>query len=150
MAISAPKKDKTIPLADFFTLPSVSVRRENILAPNEVVKEIILPPAKRGEKSTYIKFKERGTWDFALVSVAVKGSASGGIFNSIKIMLGGVAPVPWRLEKAESLIRGRKVRNNSVRQAARRALADAKPLAENRYKLELVEAVLFRAISSLV
>jgi xanthine dehydrogenase YagS FAD-binding subunit len=148
--ISAPKKDKTIPLADFFTLPSVSVRRENILAPNEVVKEIILPPAKRGEKSTYIKLKERGTWDFALVSVAVKGTASGGIFNAIKIMLGGVAPVPWRLEKAESLIRGRKVRNDSVRQAALRALADAQPLAENEYKKELVATVLFRAVSSLV
>jgi len=150
VTISAPEKDKTIPLADFFTLPSVNVRRENILAPNEVVKEIILPPAKRGEKSTYIKLKERETWDFALVSAAVKGTASGGIFNDIKIILGGVAPVPWRLEKAESLIRGRKVKPDSVRQAARRALADAQPLAENAYKLELVEAVLSRAVSSLV
>lgn len=150
VTISAPEKDKTIPLADFFTLPSVNVRRENILAPNEVVKEIILPPAKRGEKSTYFKFKERGTWDFALVSAAVKGTASGGIFNDIKIILGGVAPVPWRLEKAETLIRGRKVKPDSVRQAARRALADAQPLAENGYKLELVEAILSRAVSSLV
>lgn len=150
VTISAPKKDKTIPLSDFFTLPSVNVRRENILAPNEVVKEIILPPAKRGEKSTYLKFKERGTWDFALVSAAVKGTTSEGIFNSIKIMLGGVAPIPWRLEKAESLIRGRKVKPDSVRQAVRQALADARPLAENGYKLELVGAVLSRAVSSLV
>ncbi len=150
VTISAPEKDKTIPLSDFFTLPSVNVRRENILAPNEVVKEITLPPVTRGEKSTYIKFKERGTWDFALVSVAVKGTASGGIFSSLKIILGGVAPIPWRLEKAESLIRRRKVKPDSIKQAARQALADAQPLAENAYKLELIETVLSRAVSSLV
>ena len=150
VTISTPQKDKTVPLADFFTLPSVNVRRENILAPNELVKEIILPPVKRGEKSTYRKLKERGTWDFALVSAAVKGTVSEGIFNSIKIVLGGVAPIPWRLERAESLIRGRKVRINSVKQAARRALADAQPLKENGYKKELVEAVLSRAVFSLV
>lgn len=150
ITISAPKRDKTIPLADFFTLPSVNVRKENILAPNEVVKEIILPPAKSGEKSTYSKLKERGVWDFALVSAAVKGIVSEGIYSDIKIVLGGVAPVPWRLERAESLIRGRKVRINSVKQAARRALADAQPLKENGYKKELVEAVLSRAVFSLV
>ena len=150
ITISAPKRDKTIPLADFFTLPSVNVRKENILAPNEVVKEIILPPAKSGEKSTYSKLKERGVWDFALVSAAVKGTVSGGIYSDIKIVLGGVAPVPWRLERAESLVRGRKVRINSVKQAARQALADAQPLKENGYKKELVEAVLSRAVFSLV
>lgn len=150
ITISAPKRDKTIPLADFFTLPSVNVRKENILAPNEVVKEIILPPAKSGEKSTYSKLKERGVWDFALVSAAVKGIVSGGIYSDIKIVLGGVAPIPWRLERAESLIRGRKVRINSVKQAARQALADAQPLKENGYKKELVEAVLSRAVFSLV
>lgn len=150
VTISAPKKDKTIPLADFFILPSVNVRKENILAANEVVKEIILPQVKRGEKSTYFKLKERGVWDFALVSAAVKGIVSGGIYNDIKIVLGGVAPVPWRLEKAESLIRGRKVRINSVKQATRRALADAQPLKENEYKKDLLEAVLSRAVFSLV
>jgi len=150
VTISTSQKDKTVPLVDFFTLPSVNVRRENILAPNELVKEIILPPVKRGEKSTYRKLKERSTWDFALVSAAVKGTVSEGIFNNIKIVLGGVAPIPWRLERAESLIRGRKVRINSVKQAARRALAGAQPLKENGYKKELVEAVLSRAVFSLV
>ena len=150
VTISAPQNDKTVPLASFFTLPSDNVRRENILAPNELVKEIILPPARGGEKSTYFKLKERGTWDFALVSAAVKGTVSEGIFNSIKIVLGGVAPIPWRLERAETLIRGRKVRINSVKQAASRALADAQPLEENGYKKELVGAVLSRAVFSLV
>lgn len=150
VTIRTPQKDKTVPLADFFTLPTENVRKENILAPNEIVEEIILPPVKRGEKSTYIKFKERGTWDFAVVSAAVKGAVSEGIFNSIKIVLGGVAPVPWRLERAETLIRGRKVRINSVKQAASRALASAQPLEENGYKKELVEVVLSRAVFSLV
>lgn len=150
VTISTSQNDKTVPLASFFTLPSDNVRQENILAPNELVKEIILPPARGGEKSTYLKLKERSTWDFAIVSAAVKGTVSEGIFNSIKIVLGGVAPVPWRLERAETLIRGRKVRVNSVKQAARRALADAQPLEENGYKTELVGALLSRAVFSLV
>jgi len=148
--ISSPKKDKTIPLADFYTLPRVNVRKENILEQNEVLREIKIPLSKKGEKSTYHKLKERGSWDFAIVSAAVKGNISGGVFKDIRIVLGGVAPVPWRLEKAENIIKGEKATEKLVRQAAREALIEARPLEENKYKNELVETVLYRAVLSLV
>ncbi|NIM57701.1 MAG: xanthine dehydrogenase family protein subunit M [Candidatus Aminicenantes bacterium] len=149
-SISSPKKDKTIPLENFYILPKVNVRKENILEPNEVLREIRIPVAKKGEKSTYHKLKERGTWDFAVVSAAVKGTVSGGTFRDIKIVLGGVAPVPWRLTKAENMIKGKKVTEDLVRKAAREALKEAKPLDENGYKKELAEIVLYRAALSLV
>lgn len=148
--ISSPKKDKTIPLADFYTLPRVNVRKENILEQNEVLREIKIPLSKKGDKSTYHKLKERGSWDFAIVSAAVKGNISGGVFKDIRIVLGGVAPVPWRLEKAENIIMGKNVTEKLVRQAAREALIEARPLEENKYKNELVETVLYRAVLSLI
>ena len=150
ISISSPNGEKTLPLADFYILPVVDVRKENILGANEVVKEIKIPPAKNGEKSTYYKLKERGVWDFALVSVAVKGTVAGDIFKDIKIVLGGVAPVPWRLEKAENIIKGRKVTEQLLRRAAREALKDARPLKENEFKKELIETVLYRTALSLV
>lgn len=150
ISISSPKRDKTIPLANFYILPSVNVMKENILDSNEVLREIKIPLTKKGEKSTYYKLMERGAWDFAIVSAAVKGTVSGDVFRDIKIVLGGVAPVPWRLEKAENIIRGKKVTEDMVRKAVREALREAKPLKENGYKKELVETVLYRAALSLV
>lgn len=149
ISISTPKGDKTLSMADYYTLPRINVRKENILNPGEIVKEIKIPLAKKGEKSTYYKIKERGAWDFALVSAAVKGTVSGGVFKDIKIVLGGVAPVPWRLEKAEKLIKGKRVTENLLKQAAGEALKDASPMTENGYKKELAEAVIYRAAMSL-
>ncbi|MDH4258502.1 MAG: xanthine dehydrogenase family protein subunit M [Candidatus Aminicenantes bacterium] len=150
VTINSPKKEKTISLADFFTLPQVNVRKENILEPNEVLRELRIPQAKNGEKSTYLKFKERGTWDFAVVSAAVKGTVSGRAFKDIRITLGGVAPIPWRLKIAEDLIKGKKVTENLLRQAAGEALKEARPLKDNGYKKELIEVVLSRAVLSLM
>jgi xanthine dehydrogenase YagS FAD-binding subunit len=150
ISISSAKGDKTIPLENFYTLPKADVRKENILEQNEILREIKIPLTKKGEKSTYHKLKERESWDFGIVSAAVKGTVSGGAFRDIKIVLGGVAPIPWRLTKAENLIKGKKVTEDQVRKAAREALKEAKPLEENRYKKELVEAILTRAALSLV
>ena len=149
VTIRTGNKDRTIPLEDFYILPQRNVRKENILEPNQFLQEIKIPSSKKGEKSTYLKLKERGTWDFAVVSAAVKGTASGGIFRDIRIVLGGVAPIPWRLKKAENLIKGKKVTENLLRQAARESLKEARPLKENGYKKELVEVVLYRAALSL-
>jgi xanthine dehydrogenase YagS FAD-binding subunit len=150
VSISFPNGEKTLPLADFIAPPSANVRKENILNSDELVKEIKLPLAKKNERSTYSKFMERGAWDFAVVSTAVKGNISGSAFKDIKIVLGGVAPIPWRLKKAEDLIKGKSVNETLVRKAAQEALKDAEPLAENSYKKDLVEVVLYRAVLSLL
>ncbi len=80
----------------------------------------------------------------------MKGTVSEGIFRDIKIVLGGVAPIPWRLTKAENMIKGKKVTEDLLRESAREALKEAKPLEENGYKKELAEIVLYRAVLSLI
>jgi xanthine dehydrogenase YagS FAD-binding subunit len=150
VTISSPRGEKTMPLADFYALPSKNIRRENILGQDEILREIKIPLAKKEDKSTYVKLKERGTWDFALVSAAVKVTVSGKSFNDLKIVLGGVAPIPWRLEKVEEVLRKKKVSEALVKDASRAALEEAKPLEENGYKKQLVEAVISRSVMSLI
>lgn len=149
--ISGPTGKKNImKLEDFFILPQNNVRKENVLEAHQVLSEIRIPLPKNDTKSTYCKFKERGTWDFAVVSAAINGVISGGVFRDIKIVCGGVAPIPWRLKKAEDFFRGKKLTEKVIRQGAKEALKDAKPLEENAYKMDLVEAVLYTVISSMV
>lgn len=143
-------KKNSMKLEDFFTLPQNNVRKENVLEAHQILSEIRIPLPKNGTKSTYYKFKERGTWDFAVVSAAINGVISGGVFRDIKIVCGGLAPIPWRLKKAEDFIKGEKVTEEIIRQGAKEALKDARPLEENAYKKDLVEAVLYTAISSMV
>jgi len=150
VTIATANGNRTVPLEEFYTLPRVDVQKENILKINEILKEIEIPTPKNEAKSTYVKLKERGTWDFALVSAAVCGIASGKTFKDIKIVLGGVAPIPWRLEKAENLLKGNPVTNDVVKQAVKEALSDARPLNENAYKQDLAAIAVSRAVLSLV
>lgn len=143
-------KTNMVKLEDFFTLPQKDVRKENLLEPHQFVSEVRIPLPKDGAKSTYHKLKERGTWDFAVVSAAVSGMVSHGVFSDLRIVCGGVATIPWRLKKAEDFIRGKKIEGAVIRQGAKTSLADAKPMAENAYKMDLLEAALEAAILSLV
>lgn len=145
-----PGKKDTLKLEDFFTLPQKNVRKENVLEAHQVLSEIRIPLPKNGAKNTYYKFKERGTWDFAVVSAAINGVLSGSVFKDIKIVCGGLAPIPWRLKKAEDFIKGKAITEEIIRQGTKEALKDAKPLEENAYKMDLVEAVLLTAITSMV
>lgn len=147
--IVSAKGERTVPLAEFYMPPIVNVRKENVLNGQEIVKEVRVPPAKKNEKSAYLKFIERGSWDFAVVSAAVKATLSGTTIEDIRIVCGGVAPVPWRMKKAEDALKGRKATETAARQAAKIALKDASPLAENGYKVELLETIIARAVGSL-
>ncbi len=141
-------KKNTVKLEDFYTLPQNNVQKENILESNQIVSEIRIPLPKKNATSSYSKFKERGTWDFAVVSVALSGIVSNGVFSDLKIVLGGVAPIPWRLKKVEDLLRGKKLTEDIIKQGTREAVSDARPLEENTYKLDLLEAVLYTVLAS--
>jgi xanthine dehydrogenase YagS FAD-binding subunit len=147
--IATAKGDKVIPLEGFYAGPGVDVTRENVLAKGQFLKSVWVPAPKAGQKSAYVKLEERGTWDFTLVSAAVAGVVKGGALAEISIVMGGVAPVPWRLKKAEDVLRGKPVTEAAVRQAADAALADASPLRENGYKTDLVFAALKEALTAI-
>jgi xanthine dehydrogenase YagS FAD-binding subunit len=149
VTIISPRGEKSLPLAEFYALPAKNVRRENILAPDELMREVKVPLAQKGSRSDYVKLKERETWDFALVSAAVRGNVSGGSLGAPAIVLGGVAPVPWRLSKTEASLKGKKLTAALIKEALRADLQEARPLAENGYKLPLVEAAVVRALLGL-
>src|SRR5918996_3837857 len=107
--IAGPVGEKTLPLEKFFVLPSVDHKRENILNPAEIVTEVYVPAPKAGSKSFYHKVRERLAWDHAIVSVATVVDSSGGVVRSARVVLGGVAPIPWRVAKAEEFLRGKKL-----------------------------------------
>jgi xanthine dehydrogenase YagS FAD-binding subunit len=150
VTVAGPDKEEILPLEEFYILPQENVRKENILQPGQILKDIRIPLPKKGTRNTYFKFKERGTWDFAVVSVAVNGVLSDQKFKELRIVLGGAAPVPWRLKKAEDFIRGKKVTEDITKQGAKQALEEARPLDENAYKVGLAEAVLTKAVLSLI
>jgi xanthine dehydrogenase YagS FAD-binding subunit len=148
--VGTAKADKVVALEAFYALPEVDVTRETVLEKGQFLKSVWVPAPKPGQKAAYVKLKERGTWDFALVSAAAAGVVEGGTLKEISIVMGGVAPVPWRLKKAEEALRGKPVSEAAVRQAADEALKDAAPLRENGYKVDLVRAALKRAVLALV
>ncbi|MFC1562859.1 FAD binding domain-containing protein [candidate division KSB1 bacterium] len=138
--------EKEIELDKFYVLPSENLRRENVLKPDEIVAEIIVPGPKANTKSIYVKQGIREIWDFAICSVAVSMSISGLKCDDVRIVLGGAAPKPWRSIKAENELKGKSISENVAESAAKAALSDAQPLRDNRYKIKLFQNVIKMAI----
>lgn len=141
--------NRSIPLDKFFTLPNEgSVRRENVLRNEEIITEIQVPASAFAARSTYIKFKERSSLDFALsaAAVAVELGANGAV-RQARIVLGGVAPVPWRAPAAEAFVTGKRLDAGVLAEAARLALQGAAPLAQNAYKVPLTQTLVRRALA---
>jgi xanthine dehydrogenase YagS FAD-binding subunit len=142
VSIAGPKGVRTIPLASFFVLPEVSVVKENVLTPGEVLTEILLDPAQPGARSTYRKVRERGAFDFALAGAAILVTLAGGKVQTARVVLSGVAPVPWRSAEAEKALLGKSLDAATVAAAAAAAVKDAVPLPWNEFKVPLVRGVL--------
>jgi xanthine dehydrogenase YagS FAD-binding subunit len=142
--------DRVVPLEKFYQPPSVDVRKENILAGDEFIRSVSVPPPRPGQKSGYVKLTERAAWDFALASAAVTGVVRGKVFSEIAIVMGGVGTVPWRMTGAEAVLRGKTVTEALLDQAGRAAVKEAAPLAENAYKINLTAAAIRKAVSALV
>ena len=144
--IASPGGTRLVPISSFFVLPSKSVTRETILERNEVVTEILLPPAEAGLRSSYRKVRGRGAWDFALAGVALALVVHDGTVQRARIVLSGVAPAPWRVEAAELAITGKPLTAATVEAAAEAAVRDAQPLEKNAYKIPLVKGVITESL----
>lgn len=137
--IFSSKKSRSIPVRDFFVLPEVNVERENVLKPGEIVTEIQIPDSPANTPGGYLKLKERGAWDFAVVSVAAVVQKNGNFFSSGSIALGGVAPIPWLEKEVSSRLAGLKIDAENIEQLSKKALNGAEPLANNTYKVLLAQ-----------
>jgi xanthine dehydrogenase YagS FAD-binding subunit len=139
---------RSIPLNKFFTLPSEgNIRRENVLKNEDIITEIVVPASPVAAHSTYLKFKERESLDFALASAAVAVQMSNNTVRDARIVLGGVAPIPWRVPAAEKFVIGKSLTPDVLAETAKIALADAKPLEKNAYKVPLAQTLVRRALA---
>ena len=141
--------ERTVTLDKFFVTPKQDVRRENVLKPDEVLAEIMVPNAPAGSKAIYVKEMVREVWDFALCSVAAMVTVQYGVVQDARIVLGGVAPIPYRALKAEAAIKGKALDEASCAAAGLAAVDGARPLAKNAYKVPLTQAVVKRALLSM-
>jgi len=147
--ITGPKGTRTVSATDFFILPRQNAARENVLAADEILTSIEIPTPRRGTRSTYHKVMDREAWTHALVSAAIVLEMDKDVCRRATIVLGGVAPIPWRVPEAEKLLTGRRITPDLAAQAAEQAIAGATPLAKNAYKLPLTKNVVRRTVLDL-
>ncbi|MDP6761524.1 MAG: xanthine dehydrogenase family protein subunit M [Planctomycetota bacterium] len=148
--ITGPEGGRVEVLEGLFTLPSEGeVTRETSLEPGELITSVEVPAPAAGVRSTYLKFQERASFDFALSSVALALGVVEGRINHARICLGGVAPVPWRCERTEQLLVGEAPGEELFARAALDALEEAEPLEHNGYKVPLTQGLLRKALRSL-
>ncbi len=148
VSTASPQGGRSILLEKFFILPSEEPTRENVLEPAEIITEIRVPTSPFAVRSTYLKFKERDSLDFALSAVAAALELdSSGTVRQARLVLGGVAPVPWRVPKAEEFLAGKRLEPATLAEAARLALRGASPLSKNAYKVPLTQTLVRRALA---
>ncbi|MCY4634598.1 MAG: FAD binding domain-containing protein [Acidobacteria bacterium] len=143
-----PGGERVVPAGEFFTLPRVGVERENVLEPNEILAGVTVPAAS-GLRSTYAKVLDREAWTHAVVSAALALRMDGDHVRRAGVVLGGVAPIPWRVPAVEELLAGQPVTEPLAAEAGRLAVDGARPLSKNRYKIPLVENLVRRTLLSL-
>ncbi len=145
--------ERLVSAADFFVLPRRNAARENVLEEDEIVTGVDLPTLATGSRSAYHKVMDRESWTHAIVSAAVVltfDTRDETVCRRARIVLGGVAPIPWRVSDAERMLEGQRVTQELAARAADAAMVTAQPLSGNGYKVPLVKGVIERTISDLV
>lgn len=140
--IAAPGGERIVPITEFYD------KLGHILKPDEIVTQILIPRPSEDSKQTFLKFRMRDAVDFAVASVASLISESDGVCRDARIVLGAVAPIPYRAGAAEDAIKGKPLNEETAAAAAEAAVTDAKPLSRNAYKIEITKTLVKRAILS--
>ncbi len=143
--LDGPKGKRELPLEKFFVIPKNEGEREHDLRSNEIVTEILIPPAS-GVKAAHYEIRQKEAFDWPLAVSAVALKMQGSNVQSARIVLGYVAPVPWPSPEAQQAIVGRPVNEETAQKAADTALSKASPLSHNAYKVKLAKVAVTRAI----
>lgn len=147
VTLASARGNRSVTLADLFTDPALHSREEHTIKRGEILTEVHVPESGLQRRGAYLKAMERKTWSFATVSVAAAARVRDGKLRDSRIVLGGVAPVPWRVAAAEAEIDGRPFSDAVARRAADVLLAEAAPLAKNGYKVPLAKELVRRALA---
>ena len=143
--VAGPQGDREIEADKFFVMPDRNMFGETVLEPTELVTEVVIPTSRNVSAATYeVKAKQSHDWPIVTASVALR--MSGGVVESARVVLGAVAPIPWRSLPAEQMLKGKRIDEAVAWQAAEAALAEAKPMSGNGYKVQVAKTALRRAI----
>src|SRR5215208_6604428 len=134
------------PSGDFHRLPGDTPEKDNNLDHGELIVAIDLPKSNFANNYYYLKVRDRASYAFALVAVAAALEIDGGSIREARVVMGSVAHKPWRSPEAEAALSGRPASEENFRRAAEAALAGAKPLAHNAYKVELGKRAIVRTL----
>ncbi len=145
--VTGAQGERAIPIADYHRLPGAEPQWDNTLAPGELVTAIDLPNERFTEHYTYLKLRDRLSYAFALVSVAVAMRVEEGRITQARIALGGVAHKPWRVPNAESVLHGETPSQNAFLAAAHAITEGAHGHGENDFKVGLVRKAIVRALA---
>lgn len=148
--VTGAKGDRKIPFADFHRLPGDTPELDNNLQPGELITAVHIP-ANNYNKVYYLKIRDRLSYAFALVSVAVALEVKDGIIKSASLAMGGVAHKPWRPKLAEEMLTGfasdKELLKKSLGEIAKAAMSGARIYKHNQYKIELGKAAITEAIN---
>lgn len=143
--LAGPKGERMVPASDYFTLPSKNIRTENVLAPDELLTHVILPPPGDVKSGHYeVRYKASHDWPIAFATVLLTMYSS--TVKNARVVIGAVAPVPWRSQPAEQSLAGKTITEATAAAAADAALQDARPLKQNAYKVQVAKVAVKRAI----
>ena len=145
--ISGIKQERKISFTDFHRLPGDKPELDNNLQPGELITAIHIP-VNTFNRNHYLKIRDRASYAFALVSVAVAMEVKGEVIKSVKLAMGGVAHKPWRLIEVENYLTGKNVAENIFKEAADLAMKDAKTYEHNRFKIKLGKAAIIEALNN--
>jgi xanthine dehydrogenase YagS FAD-binding subunit len=144
--LTGPDGSRTVTLTDFYRLPGDTPDIEHDLRPGELITEVIVPRLDWAARSTYVKVRDRASYEFALCSAAVALDIQDGHVRDARVAAGGVATVPWRLSAVEAALRGTPATAESFEAAAAVAADGAKPLSGNGFKVSLLQRTVVRAL----
>ena len=146
VTVAGPEGERSMAVADLFQIPSSASERENTLKPNEIVTEIVVPSASGWKTATY-EVRQRQLLDWPLVTASVALRMRGNKVSDARVVLGHVAPIPWRSSEAETALSGQAANESSGEAAGKAAVAAATPLSQNSAKVQLATIAVKRAVA---
>ena len=142
-------EERLLKLDDFYLVPGDNPDRENQLRPGELITELRVPRLPWARRSTYLKIRDRDSYEFALTSAAVALDVDGDKIRDIRIAVGGVGTKPWNLPKVREALAGQPLTEQTFAAAARLAVDGANPLRHNAFKIDLLQRTIVRALWNL-
>ena len=144
LQLHGPSGAREVSAEDFFVIPKSENEREHAIKPNEILSEIVIPPAAAGSRSATYEVREKKALDWPLATASVALRMDGGRIAEARVVLGHVAPIPWRARDAEKSLEGKSL--DEAAAAGDAAVTGAKPLSRNGYKVQLARVAVKRAV----